>query len=135
MKNVRNNWVNKPDFHKTFFYPDLDNFDKICRFGDLRDLYKSDCETNKLLRKAYKLNKQSLYPSSFERQKVPLVLNIIHPSTIAALKESSVVDEKGDTANFLELWKIWFAIINNRSVINGIIGFLVRLFHVCTSFL
>lgn len=73
-KNVRNNWLNKKDFEKTFWYPDFDDFKTICKasFLDLRDIYKADFSANKLLRKAYKLNKKTLYPSNFERQRVLL---------------------------------------------------------------
>lgn len=120
-KNVRNNWLNKNDFRKTFWYPDYDNFEKICNasFVDLRDLHKADFGEKKLIRKAYKLNKKTLYPSNFERQRVPLLLNILHPSTIAALRENENIDQTGGTSNFLELWRIWFTIMNNRSITKG----------------
>lgn len=120
-KNVRNNWLNKKDFRKTFWYPDFDDFSKICNasFVDLRELHKADFSDNKLIRKAYKLNKKTLYPSNFERQRVPLLLNILHPSTISALRVNENIDKTGGTSNFLELWRIWFAIMNNRSITKG----------------
>ena len=83
-KNFRNNWINKKDYDKTFYYPKFNDFKKTCKafFTHLRDLYSS--EKNQVIRKAYKLNSKTLYPTSFERQKVLLLINILHDSTIAA---------------------------------------------------
>ncbi|KAG4076498.1 hypothetical protein HA402_014462 [Bradysia odoriphaga] len=106
-KNVRNNWLNKKDYQKTF------------------------C-AGKLITKAYKLNKKTLYPSNFERQRVPLLLNILHPSTIAALRENATIDVSGGTANFLDLWRVWFAIMNNRSTTKDkCLGLVFLLLHSC----
>lgn len=115
-KNVRNNWLNKKDFDKTFFYPSFDDFTKIrcARFKDLRDLYHDEFITGQSIKKAFKLNKTTLYPSKFERQRVPYLLNIIHPSTISALREHLTIDETEGTADFLELWRKIFCLIRHQ---------------------
>lgn len=116
LKNFRNNWINKKDPEKSFFYPKFDNFSIIqqAAFKDIRDLYHS--EKLKMIKSAPKLNAKTIHPNKFERQKVPLVLNLIHPTTIAALN----CKEFTDTAEFLDVIRIWFDIVNNRSTVMGI---------------
>lgn len=115
-KNFRNNWINKKDSEKSFFYPKFEDFSIIQQacFQDLRDLHNS--EKFKMIKTAPKLNTKTLFPSRFDRQRVPLVLNLIHPTTIAALK----TEEWNDTAEFLEIIQKWFNIVNNRSPVKAV---------------
>lgn len=116
LKNFRNNWVNQKDSDLSFFYPNFQNFSIIqqAQFKELRDLYHA--EKHKMIKQAPKLNMKTIYPTNFDRQRVGLVLNIIHESTIATLYTL----ENVDTAQFLEVISIWFTIINNRSIVDGI---------------
>lgn len=109
-KNFRNNWVNKKDPEKSFFYPKFDNFSIIqqASFKDLRDLHNS--EKFKMIKTAPRLNTKSLYPTRFDRQRVPPVLNLIHPTTIAALKTKDCTD----TAEFLEVIGKWFTMVTSE---------------------
>lgn len=59
---------------------------------------------------------KTLYPTKFDRQRVPLVLNLIDPTTIAALKTGDTTD----TAEFLSTIGDWFKIVNNRSPVKAI---------------
>lgn len=59
---------------------------------------------------------KTLYPTKFDRQRVPLVLNVIDPTTIAVLKTGDTTD----TAEFLSTIGDWFKIVNNRSPVKAI---------------
>lgn len=112
-KNFRNNWINKNDEEKSFFYPKFSDF-SVVQQASFKDLHNS--EKYKIIKLAPKLKTKTLYPSRFDRQRVPLVLNLIHPTTIAALKTCDYTD----TAEFLEVIQTWFKIVNNRSPVIGI---------------
>jgi hypothetical protein len=104
---IQNNWLNQKDQEKTFVYPDFDNFQKLCfaRFSILWDIYEK--EKQLLIKTTLKLNFKTVYPSSLERQKVILALNVWHKSTIAVVKKHTS-DERNETAAFLEIiWKWW----------------------------
>lgn len=98
MKNIRNNWLNLKNLDKAFVFPNFYmNEVRISKFNDLRTVY--DSEKHLIVKKAYKLNYKSLYPSNLERQKVYLVDNIFHHSTIASMKDFNY----SDIAHFLEI--------------------------------
>lgn len=82
IKNVRINWINKQDSDKTFYYPNfnLNQIQTAC-FSDIRKLHKSECNLP-LIKKAYKLNFKTCYPTSIQRQRVPFAINILYISTI-----------------------------------------------------
>lgn len=116
MKNIRNNWFNLKNLDKTFVYPDFETgLIKYAKLSDVRKIYEA--EKNSIIKKAYKLNFKTLFPNSFERQKVSLVDNLFHDTTIAALKDFGF----NDTADFLQLIRNWWDIVNNTSVIKGIV--------------
>ncbi|XP_045482104.1 uncharacterized protein LOC123686148 [Harmonia axyridis] len=116
MKNIRNNWFNLKNLDKTFVYPDFETgLIKYAKLSDVRKVYEA--EKNSIIKKAYKLNFKTLFPNSFERQKVSLVDNLFHDTTIAALKDFGF----NDTADFLQLIRNWWDIVNNTSVIKGIV--------------
>ncbi|XP_044766292.1 uncharacterized protein LOC123322410 [Coccinella septempunctata] len=116
MKNIRNNWFNLKNLDKTFVYPDFETgLIKYAKFSDLKKVYEA--EKHSFIKKAYKLNFKTLFPNNFERQKVSLVDNLFHDSTIAALKDFGF----NDTADFLQLIRNWWDVVNNTSVIKGVI--------------
>ena len=113
-KCVRNNWINQKDQEKTFCYPNFHDFKQIsfAKFSILRDIYAK--ESGLLIKTAPRLNYKTVYPSSLERQKVSLALNIWHESTIAAVKKHTN-NEFDETAGFLEIiWK-WWSIMNVKN--------------------
>lgn len=114
-KNIRNNWVNLKNFDKAFVFPDFVNNDniKMARFKDLRDAY--DSEKHLVVKKAYILNYKAMYPTNLEKQKVYLVDNIFHHSTIAAMRDFKY----NETADFLEIIRNWWDIVNNTSTFKG----------------
>jgi hypothetical protein len=111
-KNIINNWRNLKNVDNTFLYPNFDNFDEIkyAKFQDIKNLYIK--EKDMVIKKAYKLNHKTVYPNNLERQKVYLADNICDYSTISSLKELGFYD----TAEFLEIIRHWWDIVNNTSV-------------------
>lgn len=116
-KNVRNNWLNLKNYELTFIYPDFNDnsIHKKASFNVLRTQYKA--EVNLQIRQAYKLCHKSLYPGNLDRQKVYLVDNIFHDSTISALQ---CQDDFKETADFLEIIRKWWSIVNVKSNTKGI---------------
>lgn len=115
-KNIRNNWTNLKNENKTFVFPDFEKDEMhFAKFSDLTFLYNK--EKNSIVKKAYKLNYKSVNPTNLERQKVHLVDNIFHHSTIASAKDENL----HDTAHFLEIIRNWWDIVNNRSTVKGMI--------------
>jgi hypothetical protein len=115
-KNIRNNWINLKNHWSTFLYPDFNDLSiiKKASFHHLRVI--NDNEKDLLIKKAFKLNNKTLYPSNIERQNVTLVDNVFHRSTIAALKE---IEDYAETADFVEIIRNWWDIVNSKSVIAG----------------
>lgn len=95
-------------------YPDFDSLQhlRFARFSVLRDIYEK--EKNLLVKTAPKLNFKSMYPSTLERQKVSLALNVWHESTVAAVRKH-MNDEMDHTAVFLEIIRKWWSIMNIQS--------------------
>lgn len=119
-KCLRNNWVNQRDFDKTFCYPCFNDFSRICfaKFSVLRAIYAK--ESGALIKTAPRLNYKTVYPSTIERQKVSLALNIWHESTIAAVKKYTD-NESDQTAAFLEIiWK-WWNIMNIKNTVTHVL--------------
>lgn len=115
-KNIRNNWLNLKNLDLAFVFPDFDTSEvKIAKFKDLRDVYNS--EKHQVVKKAFKLNYKSLYPTNLERQKVYLADNIFHHTTIATMKDLKY----NSTAHFLEIIRNWWDIVNNTSTYKGIV--------------
>jgi hypothetical protein len=118
IKNIKNNCLNLKNYQKTFIYPDFDDDNVIHKtsFEHLREFYKN--EKCLLVKKANKLNYKTVFPNTFERQKVLLVDNIFHHSIIAALTSES---EFKDTAYFLNIIKKWWDVVNSKRVIKGLL--------------
>jgi hypothetical protein len=81
----------------------------------LRQLYNSEKQC--LIKKGYKLSHKSLYPNNLERQKVGLVDNRFHHSTIAAVQDCREYEE---TAMFLEIIKKWWDTVTTKSTFLGV---------------
>lgn len=118
LKNIRNNWINKSDADKTFYFPHFnDNKILLACFSDLRSL-----ESQNFLQKSFKINHKSLYPTNTERQSVQLAVNIFDRTTIAALHSANNENFEG-TIHFLEIFNKWWTIVNNKhansAVFNG----------------
>lgn len=119
IKSIRNCWLNLRNEKKTFSFPPFkyEHFGSEASFESIRDLYNS--ESLRCLRLGFKLTYSSLYPSSIERQKVPLALKIFDETTSAAIFAVSP-EEKG-LNNFLKLInKLWkcFNVNNTTKGIN-----------------
>jgi hypothetical protein len=113
-KNIRNNWLNLKSANLSFQFPNIDGDEILtASFKSIRDFYTEECGS--LVKKAYKLNHKTLYPSNIERQNVLLVDNVFHASTIAALHSC---DEYKETAVFLQVIREWWDIMNVKSIIN-----------------
>lgn len=115
-KNINNNWLNRKDNLKTFIYPDFTDLNKTKRacFEHLRMFHRN--EQLSIIKRAHKLSNKTLYPNNFERQNVTLADNIFHESTIVAL---TLEEEYKDTADFLQIIRHWWDIVNTKSTIKG----------------
>lgn len=83
-KNIRNNWRKyKHILYKVASPRIIKRYNTKSGLTDLTNLYKHFLVSamNKT-----KLNHETLYPDKFKRQKVPLVINVFHKKTEAALK-------------------------------------------------
>jgi hypothetical protein len=75
IKCVRNNWINAKDTEETLITPIFGNYFETIdtnkenvakvKFTDLRTIYKN--ESSFLLKKAFRLNHKTVYPSSFTK--------------------------------------------------------------------
>lgn len=70
------------------------------------------------MRRAYKLNFKTCYPTSIEGQSVPLTLNIFHPTTIATLRSSRA--DYTSTADFLDIIRRCWNNVSNTNAFHGI---------------
>lgn len=118
MKCIRNNWINLKNPKKEFqFNPfKTTEFGTKASFEHIKMLY--ELERDKTIKLGYKLNSKVIYPSSIERQKVPLALSIFDESTIAALK--SLVPNSESTTNFLLAFQKFWKIFNINNPNKGI---------------
>ncbi|VEN41670.1 unnamed protein product [Callosobruchus maculatus] len=114
-KNIWKNWLNLKNLYNTFVFCDFTS-DKLkyAKLQDIKNIYEK--EKTLLTKQAYKLNFKSLYPSNLERQKVHLADNVFHQSTISSLK---CTPEYQDTADFVEIIRRWWDIVNTRNVLKG----------------
>lgn len=121
-KNIRNNWINQKDDMKSFLYPSWENFGynnfklpKFCHasFKEIRLLYRS--QSASLLKTGYRLNYQSVYVNNFNRQRVSLVDNVFHDSTIAAMAASGYEE----TSDFMKIIRRWWDMNNVHSYLLG----------------
>lgn len=116
-KNCRNNLMNAHE--QTLMFPCYDEVindvaeSKIfeASWKHIRTLYNS--QTNSLLRTSHRLSVKSVFPSSFDRQRLKLVTDVFCESTIAAFRLNP---HTGGTCFYLELVLKWFDILNVSSL-------------------
>lgn len=114
-KNIWKNWLNLKNLYNTFVFYDFEHDSlKYAKLQDVKNIY--EMEKDLLTKKAYKLNYKSLYPSTLERQKVHLADNVFHQSTISGLR---TIEGCEDTADFLEIIRHWWDIVNTRNYLKG----------------
>ena len=111
LKNIRNNWISEKTQTLKFVVPDT-NVTITAKWNHLKIIYKMEQAT---MIKDTKLDHCSLFPNSFERKKVSLVLNVFNEKTIAALKQNNF----DETAIFVEHVNKMWNILNVRSRYTG----------------
>ncbi|GAB0100098.1 hypothetical protein DMENIID0001_160820 [Sergentomyia squamirostris] len=103
-KDIRNNWLDNIIIQ----YPNFAGTSTSMRTANFEDLKAfHEQEKDQPVLKAKKLNHQTLYPDTTERQKVQLVDNVFHQSTINALQDNYM-----ETGDFLSIINIWRNIVN-----------------------
>ena len=116
LKNIRNNLLNR----KKFVFPEIDfsigettikSPAGYLSWSDLHCLHELDSKLKAKLRKAPRLNRQTLHPGN-DKQDVQRVLAIFHETTIAAFK--SHLPNREDCVGFLSLINTWWLIVNSK---------------------
>ena len=113
MKNIRNNWITEPMKELKFF---VDEEEKVAKWTDIENLYK--LESQHLVRTS-KLSEVAVYPSSIERQKVSLGLEVFCDEIVCALKCHSKMQNSKDTVVFIEKVLQFWHIVNVKSPYEG----------------
>lgn len=106
MKCVRNNWISEKTKQLEFQFGEGDKI--VAKWEDVVDLYKSEAGC---IVKRTKLSRESVFPSTFDLQKVSLVLNVFNEKTVAAL----VADGKFETARFIDTFLKFWKIVNVKN--------------------
>ena len=81
-----------------------------------------NAELGESVKIAYRLSDNVLNPATIERSNVSLADSLFHESTIAALNLYAVekaCPEYTETANFLELFRRWWNLLNIKSTLTG----------------
>ena len=110
LQNIRNNWISDKTQTLKFVVPDT-NVTITAKCNHLKIIYKKE----RAMIKDTKLDHCSLFPNSFERQKVSLVLNVFNEKTVAASKQNNF----DETAIFVEHVNKMWNILNVRSRYTG----------------
>ncbi len=101
-KSIRNNWYSEKT-QRLKFYSTPQDEEMVADWRDLVDLYEK--ELGHSVKRVF-LSQRALRPSSFEKQKVQLAVQVFNDKTVAALAQ----DVKSATAAFVyhvtRLWKI-----------------------------
>lgn len=111
-KNIRNNWFCLKNLLKRFRFPNFTDFTaplKTANLGDVRKLFRSCADA--ILVNSFKLSYKVLWLTAFEKQKLYLVDQLFHRSTIAALRGQ----ESNETADFMDIIRCWWDLMNCRS--------------------
>ena len=137
LKNIRNNWINQKNIGKCMYYPnfksddddddyeeeveydDNNNF-KTASFNSLIKLH--EIESTKNLKYGHNLSLKALFPSSFEKQSVPLALKIFNRSVAEGLKifgSETKIEHSDDTAHYIKLICTWWDVVNVKWVYKG----------------
>ena len=111
MKNIRNNWVTEKMRTLQFICPGTGKT-VTAKWSDIVKIYSDEKESAV---KTTKLSYASVFPNSFEKQKVSLVLDVFDEKTISALTLKGFTD----TATFVSyVTKMWH-ILNIRAPRHG----------------
>ena len=121
LKNIRNNLLSA----KAFSFPEF-SFEvcsKILKseggylsWGQLHKIHELDLNLQGHLKKAPKLTYGALHPGN-RKQDVNLALSVFHETTIAATR--SYFPDKVAMANFLELFSVWWILVNSKHRYNS----------------
>lgn len=125
LKCIRNNWINQKNPGTCFYYPEMSSSGvmpdgpprmKAASFEAVRKLYLS--EKSSLVKVGYKLNAKAVNPTSMERQKVPLVLDVFNPFVSSALETRGTalnISQSTSTARFIDIVVTWWKIVNVKT--------------------
>ncbi|GBL77097.1 hypothetical protein AVEN_12739-1 [Araneus ventricosus] len=117
MKSVRNNWFNEKTLGQVLCFPSPDKSSKISLANpqDLKDIYET--EKSNLIKNAPKLSQKVLYPTSFKKQNVLLVLNTFHESNSADLAHGAGENDKDTmgTREFINQFIKWWNIVQVKN--------------------
>lgn len=115
LKCIRNNWLNEKA--QEFLLPSFEDFNSrhFAELQTIKEIYRS--ETNKIVKLAPTLSYKVLFPSSFERQNVNLVLNLFNEKTIAAIK--TLKPTRPGEVDFMSTILKWWNIVNVKSLFKG----------------
>ena len=121
MKNIRNNLLNR----KRLLFPPF-SFDGFCDHlnvpgGEIswqlfHRVFEKDLHLQANMKAAPKLSAKVLHPGNC-KQSVPAALALFHPSTSASIKH--YFSEKTDSAEFLNLFNVWWTISNSKTQFNS----------------
>lgn len=112
LRTVRNDWIDQNDPKKMLNYPTFDTgAAKSAAFTHLYELYES--ESDMLVKTAPKIDRETVYPNSNERELITLVLNVFDGSTATALRTAS--DGYHATVDLLDLLNMWWTIMDIRT--------------------
>ena len=102
LKNIRNNWVSEKSQTLKLF--DFESSTYIyAKWKDTVDIYKEELD---IVLKSTKLNRQSLWPNNFEKQKVHLVLNVFDEKVVARLEQKDCPETACFLKIIIRMWKI-----------------------------
>ena len=102
LKNIRNNWMTEKTQTLVFIDPDTKE-EVTAKWQDLVDIYNEEQES--ILRET-KLDYKTLYPNSFEKQKVNLAVNVFNQKTVVALRRRGKLGTASFVAHVTKMWEI-----------------------------
>ena len=106
-KNVRNNWFTEALKELKFT---VDGHEYLARWSDVVSLYEEDRQNSLRLTK---LTYTSVNPKPLQRQSVPLVHQVFHEKTVAAMKAlKDKLNIQEGTILFIEMISNWFKMLN-----------------------
>ena len=114
MKNTRNCWVNQLSKQKNLSFPDFDLSKNIVHQASFK-LIQDHYENEKLLniKTGCSLTYATVYPTSLQRQRVNLALNIFNENLVAALRK---IPGSDGTCEFILIFGKFWKIFNINSV-------------------
>ena len=110
LKNLHNNWITEPSKELSL---NVDGNDYVAKWAGILKLYEEDKQTPIRLTK---LTYISVHPKPLQRRSVPLVWQVFHEKTYAALEplEPNFHFSKG-TMIFIKIICKWYKMMNVKS--------------------